>query len=132
MPDGLQYALQADLVYQSDLIGEVVVPSGFISDLASIPKALWSTLPPFGRYSAAAILHDHLFWSQQTSMQSANSVLREAMVLLGCDDVVVHAIFAAVSLFGSPAWEKNKALRASGYTRMSKGGDFPPYAGVPT
>ena len=39
----------------------VVVPKGFRTDLASSPRILWPILPPFGRWSAAAVLHDYLY-----------------------------------------------------------------------
>jgi len=39
----------------------LVAPSGFLTDLASTPRKAWAIFPPFGRYSAAAILHDYLY-----------------------------------------------------------------------
>lgn len=38
----------------------VEVPRGFISDGASVPRLLWSWIPPLGRYGQAAVLHDYL------------------------------------------------------------------------
>lgn len=35
------------------------VPSGFITDGASVPHFLWSVFPPVGRYFIAAVIHDH-------------------------------------------------------------------------
>lgn len=39
----------------------VVIPSGFITDFASVPRLLWSIYPPTGRYSKAAVVHDYLY-----------------------------------------------------------------------
>lgn len=40
---------------------EIVVPKGFVSDLASIPRILWGVLPPHHhRYRLAALVHDFL------------------------------------------------------------------------
>lgn len=51
--------LEKSLHYKSDILdGIVVVPKGFISDGASVPRALWSIYPPFGRYLEAAVVHD--------------------------------------------------------------------------
>lgn len=33
------------------------VPKGFVTDLASIPRALWSVFPPDGDYAKAAVVH---------------------------------------------------------------------------
>lgn len=38
----------------------IEVPKGFKTDLASIPRFLWSFLPPFGNYTTAAVVHDKL------------------------------------------------------------------------
>lgn len=38
----------------------VDVPTGFITDGATIPRWLWWLLPPLGEYSQATTLHDYL------------------------------------------------------------------------
>lgn len=38
----------------------VTVPTGFLTDGASVPRALWSLVPPWGNYGQAAVLHDYL------------------------------------------------------------------------
>lgn len=42
-------------------IGVIVVPVGFITDFASIPRVLWNILPPEGHYGKAAVLHDYIY-----------------------------------------------------------------------
>ena len=42
----------------------IVVPAGFVTDFASTPRALWSVIPPTGRYQLAAVVHDFLYWDQ--------------------------------------------------------------------
>src|SRR5262245_55189884 len=42
----------------------VTVPVGFVTDFASIPRIFWSALPPDGRYTYPAIVHDYLYWTQ--------------------------------------------------------------------
>lgn len=40
----------------------VEVPKGFITDLASIPRWLWSFLPPHdGQYARACVFHDYCY-----------------------------------------------------------------------
>ena len=51
--------LNQPLSYASDVLDQVVsVPKGFKSDGASVPRALWSIYPPFGKYLEAAVVHD--------------------------------------------------------------------------
>lgn len=130
LPDGVQWALQVPLKYQSDLAGLIIVPWRFISDFASIPKVLWAILPPWSRYGPAAVVHDWLYWSG-VPRAMCDSVLREAMILLGVDKATVDQIYGAVSAFGQSAWERNAALKASGYSRMAGNGSNPPYAAIP-
>ncbi len=51
--------LQRNFCYSSDMLGYVRVPTGFVSDGASVPQALWSIYPPFGKYLEAAVIHDY-------------------------------------------------------------------------
>lgn len=38
----------------------IVIPSDFVTDLASVPRLFWALLPPSGAYEKAAVLHDAL------------------------------------------------------------------------
>ena len=38
----------------------IVAPAGMITDGASVPRILWTLLPPWGSYSRAAAIHDYL------------------------------------------------------------------------
>ncbi|MEM9213525.1 MAG: DUF1353 domain-containing protein [Cyanobacteria bacterium P01_F01_bin.150] len=38
----------------------ISVPAGFQTDFASVPCVFWPILPPVGRYSKAAVIHDYL------------------------------------------------------------------------
>lgn len=54
------WTLYLPLTYESD-DGEVyVVPEGFKTDLASVPKFLWAIFPPDWSYAKAAVLHDYI------------------------------------------------------------------------
>jgi len=37
----------------------IVIPDGFCTDLATIPRIFWAFMPPTGSYERAAVLHDH-------------------------------------------------------------------------
>lgn len=54
--------LLAQLVYVDRTGRTWVVPAGFESDGASVPRFLWWLYPPFGEaYEPATWLHDHLY-----------------------------------------------------------------------
>jgi len=59
-----------------------VVPAGFTTDFASVPQALTWLVPRYGRYTKAAILHDHLWGlcrKGEFDWADADGILRRAM-----------------------------------------------------
>lgn len=38
----------------------VAVPTGFLTDGASVPRMFWNLVPPWGRHGQSAVLHDYL------------------------------------------------------------------------
>lgn len=98
----------------------VDVPSGFVTDLTSIPRAFWSMLRPDGEYTYSAIVHDYLYWEQSRSRQVADEILKLGMEDLRIDWLTIEAIFKAVRAGGSSAWSQNATLRANGERRILK------------
>ena len=48
--------------YHSEALNlTIIVPKGFITDLASVPRFFWRLFPPGGVYNEAAIIHDYLY-----------------------------------------------------------------------
>lgn len=80
-----------------DVIG---VPAGFVTDLASVPRALWSILPPHGQYAKAAIVHDYLYQQAIGSKRYADDVFLEAMEVLGVARWRRMVMYWAVRCFG--------------------------------
>src|SRR5207244_11357945 len=74
----------------------VQAPAGFVSDLASIPRAFWSLLRPDGDYAYAAILHDYLYWEQSRSRQDSDMVLKLGMQDFSVKESAIEAIYEAV------------------------------------
>lgn len=77
------WTLVSDLEYYSDLKSRViVVPRGFITDLASIPRwARWA-IPVNGRHRLAAVVHDYLCRERIGDRVEADKVFLEAMTIL--------------------------------------------------
>jgi len=101
----------------------VTVPVGFVTDFASIPRIFWSVLPPDGKYTWAAIIHDYLYWTQVGSKATADSTLLYGMEDFGISTFVKTAIYEGVHLFGENAWQDNKRLKESGEKRILR--EFP-------
>lgn len=102
----------------------VTVPVGFVTDFASIPRLLWSSLPRDGDYVWAAVVHDYLYWEQRTTRDEADDVLNAAMEDLRVSTADRLAIYKGVQFGGASSWADNAKLRARGEKRVIK--LFPP------
>jgi len=87
------------------LTGLIVVPSGFLTDLASIPRLFWNILPPFGKYTRAAVIHDFLYRTRICSRKTADRTLLAGMKLCGVPLWQRVLIYGNVRAFGLIAWE---------------------------
>lgn len=118
--DGKYWVLQQDLEYEHpDTNKNVVIPRGFVTDLASVPRLFWVAFPPCGKYTSAAVLHDYLYWvqSQDCDRKCADDVLLLAMKEADVDLVTRESIYNAVRLGGSSSWNNNAKLKSSGTIR---------------
>jgi hypothetical protein len=110
--DATYYVLATDLIYKlGSKRDTVVVPRGFITDLASIPRPLWSMLPRDGQYMSAAILHDYMYWDQRCTKDEADTILKLQMTEFGVPLKTVQAVYNGVRAFGSSAWAANSKSR---------------------
>ena len=72
-----------------------VVPPGFVTDGASVPRLLWWLFPPTGRYFKAAAVHDWLL-DGGYHWREANKKFREALEEQGVSKWVIFLMFWAV------------------------------------
>jgi hypothetical protein len=102
----------------------VDVPRGYLVDGASVPRILWSIIPPWGRYGAATIVHDILCEYLSLTLdgrpckitrEQADNVLFEAMLILDVDAEQYRRIHAGVATYrritgiNKPVWSDRKA-----------------------
>lgn len=88
----------------------VTVPKGFITDFASVPRILWSILPPTGRYTKAAVLHDFLYSNAshlELTRKQCDKMFLQGMGVLGVKRWVRNIIYRAVRIFGGRYFKKD-------------------------
>lgn len=79
------------------------------SDLASIPRILWSIAGhPAGIYAQAAVLHDDLYKKGKVSRKRADEIFLEAMEVLGVPEWQREALYKGVRAGGWLAWNKHR------------------------
>lgn len=91
-------------------LGTITVPTGFKTDLASIPQAFQNIFSPAGPWMPAAIIHDYLYSKAsddhfKTTRKQADNLFREAMWNIGVG-WERNLIWAAVRLGGWKSYKK--------------------------
>ncbi len=122
------WALQRALTYQTgaDPSEIITVPAGFVTDLASIPRPIWSFFPPDGPWVKGAVIHDFLYYTQGTGLwygrrgvsrsrpytrAESDAILREAMADRGIGAWAQFVIWAAARLGGWIGWARKHEKR---------------------
>jgi Protein of unknown function (DUF1353) len=98
----------------------VVVPEGFVTDLASIPRVFWQVLRPEGRHAYAAVVHDYLYWTQSRSREEADMIFKFALQDSKVPSKTVETLYLAVRGLGQSSWDKNAQLTKAGECRLLK------------
>lgn len=89
-----------------------IVPKGFVTNLASVPRVPFIWLIAGGVASAAAIVHDWLYTNgiklrQIKSREEADNVFYEAMIETKVPVWKAWLMYKAVSLFGASRFNDN-------------------------
>ena len=98
-----------DFRYQSDLVKEtIVVPIGFHTDFASVPR-LGIVYAMLGdRAHEPAVVHDWLYYAGITTREMADNILLEAMGVLGLPLWQKLPIYYGVRVGGWYAWNTHR------------------------
>jgi hypothetical protein len=120
--DGTQWIVWQDMEFvvtaDDKPTATITVPRGFVTDLASTPKSVWSLYPPFGKYLAASILHDYLYWRQSCRREDADKIFYQTMRDAGVDQATQSRFYLALSSEGEAAWNQNRAEQQAGLIRV--------------
>lgn len=98
--NGRTYVLAEDVAFRDE---GILVPIGFRTDFASVPKFLWSIFPPTGFYQRAALLHDYAYCRHKylnLSRWACDAIFLRQMKRDGVGVRTRYTLWAAVRLFG--------------------------------
>lgn len=84
---------------------KIKVPKNTRTDLASVPRILWFLIPPFGRYSQAAVIHDYLYSTGKVSKLLADKIFFRLMLKYGTYKWKAIIMYLAVFLFGKGSFK---------------------------
>lgn len=88
------------LVYQSEIIGRVVVPVGFSTDFASVPRIPLAYMLFGDVVHEPAVIHDYLYATHKVSRSIADRVMVEAMTASNINVCRRWLMWVGVRLFG--------------------------------
>lgn len=86
-----------------NMLREIVVPEGFVTDFASTPKSLYPIFPPIGIYNKAAMVHDFLYSAEcpvAIERAQADLFFLQAMAVLKVPKWKRKLMYFAVKFFG--------------------------------
>ena len=106
LDDGKTWEVRTPFDYDIGAVGgdKISVPSGFKTDLGSVPQIFWNVIPPIGKPLRGYILHDWLYANQDMTRAIADAVLLEAMEVAGVGWLKRTVIYMAVRCGGWKAW----------------------------
>lgn len=106
-------------MYESDLLpGTIVVPLGFYTDFASVPRwmpIMYSLLGDTAH--EPAVIHDWLYYMGETTRENADDILLEAMKVKGMPMYRAYPIYWGVRVGGWAAWNQH---RKDGHPEIGK------------
>jgi len=89
---------------------QIIIPSGYIWDLSSVPRFAWSICPPDGDFQIAALIHDFLYENRLFTRKFADKeMLLWSKSVSGTAEISIRNIdnytrYYAVRLFGKSVW----------------------------
>jgi hypothetical protein len=99
--DGL-WRLQRNFNYYSGVLSRaIIVPAGFVTDFASVPRIPIAYELCGAKANEASVVHDYLYSNGKLCTRAqADAVFKEAMLLSGVPKWRANIMWAGVRLFG--------------------------------
>lgn len=109
--DGIIWTLHESMDYEVGSLGsgeKIDVPVGTTTDFGSVPQALWWLISPIGLATRPYVLHDYLYQTQIYSRAKSDSILLEALEVVGVKWITRWTTYLGVRSGGWMAWNGHK------------------------
>lgn len=86
----------------------LTIPKGFHTDFISSPRWTWSIIPPWGKSSPAAVVHDYFYSTGKCTQKEADKMFLKLLKVL---DVIFwrrQTMYWILRFFGHKAWEEHR------------------------
>jgi hypothetical protein len=109
--DERHWRLLRAFTYDSEVAkARIVVPAGFVTDFASVPRVPVAYWLFGGTANAAAVIHDWLYTTGIFPKDTADSVFYEAMRASGIGFLRARFMYWGVAYGGGMAWAAHRAV----------------------
>lgn len=101
--------LTENLNYYVDDHYVIVIPKGFKTDFASIPRIFWNIIAPIGKWTLPSVLHDYLYsegYRLGISRKQADKIFYQAMRKSFVTPITANIMWACVRLFARKHYNK--------------------------
>ena len=110
MPSGKRFRLYNTFTYRWGS-KNIIIPVGFVTDFASIPRVFRWLIEKLGRHNKAAVVHDALYQNVAPGCYNFTRKMVDQCFLAGMADLGVvkwkrTLMYWAVRLFGWASWGK--------------------------
>jgi hypothetical protein len=108
---GQYWTILQPLIFDSDVAQKVfIVPAGFVTDFASVPRLPLAFLLTGDSAHEAAVVHDFLYSRGLVTREMADAVFREAAKVSGEPGWKSWLLFLGVRLGGWVAWNDHRSV----------------------
>nr|DAS31626.1 MAG TPA: Protein of unknown function (DUF1353) [Caudoviricetes sp.] len=108
--DDKYWLVNEEYCYQTSKV-LVVVPKGFRTDYASVPRIFRNIINSYGKHGRAAVVHDWLYSNQckiDITREEADKIFLEIMKECGVGSIKRNLMYRMVRLFGASHFRKGE------------------------
>lgn len=107
--EGDSWRILRPLIYESDMACKMfIVPEGFVTDFASVPRLPLAFLLTGDSAHEAAVVHDYLYYRGVVDRRTADAVFKEAAIASGEPAWKATMMHWGVRLGGWIAWNNHR------------------------
>ncbi len=88
------------MIVENEYINGYLIPKGFVTDGATVPRPFWWLFPPVSSYFDATVLHDYLLKSGKVGRYKADLLFLNQMESDGVSVPVRYTMFCIVLIYG--------------------------------
>lgn len=90
----------------------LIIPKGYATDFASVPRILWAIFPPHGRMATPAVLHDYMYdkrigeayFGQKRARRKADRLFLKNCIAAHVPAWQAVMVYYAIRIFAKKWW----------------------------